>query len=190
MSTTIGAKGDGNSASTGSANTTTRRARREGNATTRRYDRTTRGTRHHGENESEGGIVIRVPSRLDDATEGYVSEAMDCGFAVHREIGPGYDEKIYENAFCIELLARRIPFECERRLVVKYRDKPVGLHKLDLIVRGKVLVELKAVKTLERFHEAQVVAYLKSSELPVALLMNFGGATLKEGLRRIVRSDR
>ena len=62
----------------------------------------------------------------------------------------------------------------------------MGRHRVDLIVRGRVVVELKAVKMLKCVHEAQTLAYLKSSKLPVALLMNFGGATLKEGLRRIV----
>ena len=130
--------------------------------------------------------MIRLPSRLDDETEKYVFETMACGFAVHKAIGPGYGESIYKNAFCVELLARNVPFECEKSFVVKYRDRPVGTHRLDLIVRGCVVVELKAVKTLKRVHEAQVLAYLKASQLRVALLMNFGGATLKEGLRRIV----
>jgi len=130
--------------------------------------------------------MIRVPSRLDDETEKYVFETMACGFAVHRAIGPGYSEKIYRNAFCVELLERKIPCESEKPFVVKYRDKPVGTHRLDLIVRGRVVVELRAVKRLKRVHEAQVLAYLKASRLPVALLMNFGGATLKEGLQRIV----
>lgn len=62
----------------------------------------------------------------------------------------------------------------------------MGTHRLDLVVKGRIVVELKAVKMLRRVHEAQVIAYLKASRLPVALLMNFGGATLKEGLRRIV----
>jgi GxxExxY protein len=62
----------------------------------------------------------------------------------------------------------------------------VGTHRLDLIVQRRVIVELKAVRMLKRVHEAQVLAYLKASRLPVALLMNFGGATLKEGLKRIV----
>jgi GxxExxY protein len=90
------------------------------------------------------------------------------------------------NAFCVELLARQIPFEREKPFVVKYRDRPVGTHRLDLIVRERIVVELKAVKMLKRVHEAQVLAYLKASRLPIALLMNFGGATLKEGLRRTV----
>ena len=111
---------------------------------------------------------------------------MACGFAVHKAIGPGYGESIYKNAFCLELIARNIPFECEKSFVVTYRDRPVGTHRLDLIVRDRVVVELKAVKTLKRVHGAQVLAYLKASHLPVGLLMNFGGATLKEGLKRFV----
>ena len=136
----------------------------------------------------KGNHMIRVPSPLDDETEAYVFETMECGFAVHKEIGPGYGELIYENAFCVELADRKIPFECQKTVVVTYRGKPVGSHRLDLVVRGRVVVEVKAVKTLERVHNAQVLAYLKSSRLPVGLLMNFGGATLKEGLRRIILS--
>jgi len=67
-----------------------------------------------------------------------------------------------------------------------YRDRPVGIHRLDLIVRERVVVGLKAVRLLKRVHDAQVLAYLKASRLHVALLMNSGGATLKEGLRRFV----
>ncbi len=130
--------------------------------------------------------MLRVISPLDDETEGYVLESMECGFAVHKAMGPGYGESIYRNAFSVELLARRIPFDCEKVFVVKYRGRPVGMHRLDLIVRGRVVIELKAVKALDRAHEAQLLAYLKASRLPVGLLMNFGGATLKEGLRRII----
>ena len=115
-----------------------------------------------------------------------MSEAVECGFAVHRTLGPGCLETAYRNAFCLELEARQIPFECEKTCVVKYRDRPVAVHRLDLVIRGRVVVELKAVRALERAHEAQVLAYLKASCLPVGLLMNFAGGTLKEGLRRII----
>ena len=130
--------------------------------------------------------MIRMPSRLDDETEKYIFETMECAFSVHKAIGPGYSEGIYKNALCLELLARQIPFDREKPFVVTYRGRPVGTHRLDLIVRDRVVVELKAVKELKRVHEAQVLAYLKASRLRVALLMNFGGATLKEGLRRFV----
>jgi GxxExxY protein len=75
---------------------------------------------------------------------------------------------------------------CEKPFVVKYRERPVSTHRVDLVVRNRLIVELKAVRILERVHEAQVLSYLKASQLPAALLMNFGGATLKEGLRRVI----
>jgi len=130
--------------------------------------------------------MIRVPSPLDEQTEKYVKETIDCGYAVHKALGPGFLEPTYRNAFCVELLAQQIPFECEKSITVRYRDRPVATHRLDLVVRGCVVVELKAAKMLKRVHEAQVLAYLKASRLPVGLLMNFGGSTLKEGFRRIV----
>ena len=128
--------------------------------------------------------MIRVPSPLDDQTEKYVKETMDCGFAVHKALGP-VTRSHYRNAFCLELSARNIPFECEKSVTVQYRDRPVAVHRLDLVVRGCVVVELKAVKMLKRVHEAQVLAYLKASRLPVGLLMNSAAQRLKEGFRRI-----
>lgn len=130
--------------------------------------------------------MIRVPSPLDEQTEKHVKETMDCGYAVHKALGPGFLEPAYKNAFCVELTARQIPFECEKTVTVHYRDRPVAVHRLDLVVRRCIVVELKAVKVLKQVHEAQLLAYLKASGLPVGLLMNFGGARLKEGFRRIV----
>ena len=130
--------------------------------------------------------MIRVPSPLDEQTEKCVKETMDCGYTVHKALGPGFLEPTYKNAFCLELAVQNIPFECEKSVTVRYRDRPVATHRLDLVVRGCVVVELKAVKMLKRVHEAQVLAYLKASRLPVGLLMNFGGNTLKEGFRRII----
>ena len=130
--------------------------------------------------------MIRLPSRLDDETERDVFETMACGFAVHKAIGPGYGKSIYRKAFCVELLSRNIPYDCEKSFVVTYKERLVGTYRLDLVVRGRVVVELKAVKMLQPVHEAQVLAYLKATRLPIALLMNFGGARLKEGLKRIV----
>lgn len=130
--------------------------------------------------------MIRVPSPLDEQTEKFIKQTIDCGYSVHKALGPGFLERAYTNAFCIELLAQHIPFETEKSVTLLYRGRPVAIHRLDLVVRRCILVELKAVKILKRVHEAQVLAYLKASKLPVGLLMNFGGATLKEGFRRII----
>jgi GxxExxY protein len=130
--------------------------------------------------------MIRVISPLDGETEKCIRETMDCGYAVHKALGPGFLEPTYKNAFCLELTEQGIPFECEKRITVRYRDRPIASHRLDLVVRGCVVVELKAVKMLKHIHEAQVLAYLKASRIPVGLLMNFGGARLKDGFKRII----
>ena len=78
--------------------------------------------------------MIRVPSPLDEQTEIYVKETMDCGYAVHKALGPGFLEATYKNALCLELSARHVPFECEKAVVVQYRGRPVAVHRLDLVV--------------------------------------------------------
>lgn len=94
----------------------------------------------------------------------------------------GFSSRRTRMHVCVEMSVRHIPFECENGVTVHYRGRPVALHRLDLVIRGGVLVELKAAKMLKRVYEAQVLAYLKASRLPVGLLMNFGAPTLKEDL--------
>ncbi|HKY20854.1 MAG TPA: GxxExxY protein [Vicinamibacterales bacterium] len=130
--------------------------------------------------------MIRISSSLDERTEACLAEVVDSGIAVHREVGPGFTEPTYRNAMRVELIARGIPFSCETTFTVPYRGQTVGVYRLDFVVRDCVVVELKAVKNLEPVHLAQVMAYLKASKLRAGLLMNFSGATLKEGLKRIV----
>ncbi len=87
---------------------------------------------------------------------------------------------------CVELRARNIPFEREKVVTVKYRDEPVGIHRLDFLIWDSIVVELKAVKAIEPVHQAQIMAYMKASSIRVGLLMNFCGATFKEGTKRVV----
>jgi GxxExxY protein len=130
--------------------------------------------------------MLRVSSPLSAEQEQKVSQAMDCGFAVHRALGPGFREKIYERAYCLELESRGLRFECEKPILVKYRDWLIPGQKVDLIVEGIVLVEIKAVPRLRPLHRLQVLSYLKTLGLRVGLLMNFNVAVLKDGLQRIV----
>ena len=130
--------------------------------------------------------MIRIQSTLDDKTEQQVATVIDCALSVHRVLGPGFIESVYHNALCLEFDSRSIPFETERSVVIRYREKPVGLHRLDLVAYGAIVVELKAVKCLEPAHRAQILSYLKATGYRVGLLMNFGGATLGQGLRRVV----
>jgi GxxExxY protein len=118
--------------------------------------------------------------------EAIVSSVIGCGITVHRELGPGFKESIYHKAFRLELNSRRIAFESEKRILVKYREWQIPGQQVDLIVAGVVLVELKAVPRLRPLHRHQVQSYLKATGLPVGLLLNFNASLLKEGLQRIV----
>jgi len=113
---------------------------------------------------------------------------MDCAFAVHRELGPGFRERIYDEAFCLELNERGIPFEREKKINVRYKRWVIPGQRIDLVVEGIVVVELKAVSKLLEVHGRQVRSYLKTMELHAGLLVNFNVALLKNGLRRVVRT--
>ena len=123
-----------------------------------------------------------VPDELNRVTERVIGAAM----AVHRELGPGFLESIYAQALRIELEARRLPFEWEKPIDVLYRDTRIRGQRVDLVVDGSVLVEIKAAGAIEPIHVAQVVSYLKTTGLRVGLLINFRERLLKDGIRRVV----
>jgi GxxExxY protein len=127
----------------------------------------------------------RVQSLLPAEHEEVVTKCIDVGFTVHKTLGPGFRERIYERAYCLELDARGIPFESEKRIIVKYKEWEIPGQKLDLVVAGVVLVELKAVPRLRRIHRDQVISYLKTTGLRVGLMMNFNNSLFKHGLKRI-----
>ena len=105
---------------------------------------------------------------------------------VHRHLGAGHLESTYHRALCIELRLRGIPFEFERLVEVSYKGELLQGKKSDLVVEGKIIVEVKAVSQLEEIHGSQVVSYLKATGLRAGLLINFNGVVLKAGIRRIV----
>jgi GxxExxY protein len=97
---------------------------------------------------------------------------------VHKELGPGFLEVMYEEALAIELSAGGLLFERQKLLRVFYREHLIGEHRLDLVVEGKVILELKAISQIEKIHFAIVRSYLKASGLADALLLNFASTTL------------
>jgi GxxExxY protein len=107
-----------------------------------------------------------------------------CAIEVSRQLGHGFLERVYEGAFALELSANGIAFQRQRELPVLYRGQIVGDYVCDFIVEGQLLVELKALAALTREHEAQLLNYLKASDLTAGLLLNFG--TPKLGIRRLV----
>jgi len=130
--------------------------------------------------------MFRTPTTLPSEIEVALKVALDCAFAVHRELGPGFKEKIYETAMCLEMESRGIRFESEKPIVVRYREWTIPGQRLDLLVEGKVVVEIKAVRSLKPLHRRQVVSYLKAAGLRAALVLNFNTSYLKHGIRRVV----
>ena len=130
--------------------------------------------------------MVKVKSRLPDAQEAIVYRVIGCGIEVHRELGPGFKERIYEEAFSFELNAAGLTFEREKPVTVKYKTCSIPGQKIDLVVEGLVLVEIKAVSRLKPIHRSQVVSYLRTTGLPVGLLMNFNTRRLKDSMDRIV----
>ena len=126
--------------------------------------------------KGDGGMT-RVSE--DDLTRAVI----DAIIHVHRTLGPGFLEGVYHRALLIELQRRRLPFSTEVEVAVMYEGQPVGRHRMDLVIDGRLIVELKTVEELNRSHYAQVRAYLKATGLPVALLVNFTKA--KADYRRI-----
>lgn len=114
------------------------------------------------------------------------SQIIGAAIEVHRALGPGFLEKIYQEALCLELHHHGIRFERERAVVVWYRGVPIPGQRIDLIVEDCVLVELKATARIDTAHEAKVISYLRTTGLRLGLLLNFTGTTMKEGLKRIV----
>ena len=119
---------------------------------------------------------------VDQMARGVIGAAIE----VHRVLGPGFLESVYEEAVAIELAVRNIPFERQVAIGVEYRGQQVGEGRLDLLVGGALIVELKAVEALAPIHTAQVISYLKTTGRLLGLLINFNVPVLKEGIRRIV----
>ena len=113
---------------------------------------------------------------IDDALTGTV---IGCAMDVHRELGPGYLEKVYENALAIALSDAGIGVAQQVAVPAQFRGRVVGDFVADLLVEGNLIVELKAVSNLLPVHETQLVSYLKATGFDVGLLINFGAGSLQ-----------
>lgn len=125
-------------------------------------------------------------AEIPDSTNELASDVIAAAIAVHRELGPGFREKIYSRALALELDSRDISFEREFKYSVVYRKREIGKGSVDFVIDGTLIVELKAVKRLASEHKAQVISYLKATGNHVGLLLNFSRKTLKDGIKRVV----
>jgi GxxExxY protein len=119
--------------------------------------------------------------------EEVVSVAIDCGFHLHKELGPGVLESVYEALLAERLKRRGLSVERQKALPISFDG--VALRegfRVDLLVDGQLIIEVKSVERLAPLHSKQLLTYIRLAKQPVGLLMNFGGETFREGLRRIV----
>lgn len=119
--------------------------------------------------------------------EKLTGEIIGSAIEVHRELGPGLLESTYGACLCRELVLREISFECQKPLPLEYKGVRLDCgYRLDLLVAGVVIVEIKSVDALAPIHEAQLLTYLKLTGVKVGLLINFNVVVLKNGIRRLV----
>ena len=116
----------------------------------------------------------------DDVTKRIIGAAIE----VHRQLGPGLLESIYQEALCHELTLRQIRFERQVAVDVLYKDIRIQGQRIDLLIEGEVVVELKSLKLLPEVASAQVLSYLKATGLRRGLLINFGNGKLVNGIKR------
>jgi len=136
-------------------------------------------------------IPTATATRFDPITadvEALAASVVDAAFQVHKALGPGLLESVYETCLCYELNQRRIPFKSQVALPIHYNGLTLdnGL-RLDMLIDGKLIVELKAVEKMQSLYNAQLLTYLKLSGLRLGLLINFNTALIKDGIKRIVR---
>jgi len=109
-----------------------------------------------------------------------------CAMEVHRQLGPGLLESVYEECLCHELKLASLEFERQWPLAINYKGVLVGNKlKIDLLVNNEVIVELKSVSKLESIHEAQLLTYLRIANKKWGLLINFNVPLLKQGIKRM-----
>jgi GxxExxY protein len=121
------------------------------------------------------------PSLATDLTE----EIIGCAIEVHRHLGPGLLESVYQSALCIELRSLGLPFTRQIGVPVFYKGELIAEHRPDLIIRDEVVVEIKSIERFNQVFLAQMLTYLRITGLRVGLILNFNRPVMKDGVRRV-----
>ena len=130
-------------------------------------------------------MQVEPSSEVDDLARSVIGAAIE----VHRLLGAGFLESVYEKALAVEMRLRGITFERQWPFQLRYKNESVGDVRVDFLVGQKLIVELKAVDDLAPLHHAQVLNYLRATRMELGLLINFNVALLKQGIRRVVLTD-
>lgn|SRR5262245_65567375 len=126
--------------------------------------------------------VNAIPEEVEDVGR----RAIGCAIAVHRILGPGFREAVYHRAFCLELEEAGLKFESEKKILVPYKVHLIDGHRLDLLIEGCVIGELKVLPRIGELQRRQVLSYLKATGLRLGYVLNFNSEVMKHGIKRIV----
>lgn len=130
----------------------------------------------------------RGNSGVDAETEDLATAVIGAAIEVHKELGPGMPERSYLLSMCHELDLRGISYEPEYPVTIVYKGQEVGLGRIDLLVAGKLVVELKAVEAMAPVHSAQCLTYLRILKLKLGLVLNFNVQRMRQGIKRVINS--
>ena len=129
---------------------------------------------NQGNQNNQPKSIVRTEYKYSELT----SKIIACAMTVHKTLGNGFQEVIYQRALEIEMQLAGINFKREFEMYIYYRDKQIGTRRVDFLVEDVVSVELKALTTLEKVHFAQAINYLEAYNLEIGMLINFGETTL------------
>jgi GxxExxY protein len=136
--------------------------------------------------DAEDAKKVQEPS---ETTDRLAHSVIGAALEVHRALGPGYLETVYESALAVELDYRGIAYRQQHPFSLSYRDQSIGQGRIDLLVEDTIIIELKAVESIAPIHRAQVISYLKALDCQLGLLINFNVPVLKDGIQRIIHSN-
>jgi GxxExxY protein len=131
------------------------------------------------------GALAQPPDEINLLAHRVIGIALE----VHRELGPGLSEDVYERAVALELETNGIQFQRQYLIQVRYKGVVVGRVRLDFLIEQQLVLEIKSVETLTPIDRRQVLRYLELTKLPLGLLINFNVMLLKQGIKRVFRSE-
>jgi len=125
-----------------------------------------------------------------DEINALTNQIIKCAIEVHKQLGPGFLESVYEDALCVEMDLQGLTFERQKEIQLIYKGHMIKGQRLDLLVENQIIVENKAIKEVLPIHKMILMSYLKSTQLRIGLLINFHEMLLKNGIHRILLPEK